>query len=329
MYYFKKPLYIDICDDFDMDKIINSGQCFRAKRIDDECCRFITGSSVMYIKEAEPHRYMVSCTEDEWETVWEPYFDLGRSYNDIIENERGKNSYVDKTMEFGRGLRILRQDPWETLITFIISQRKSIPAIAKSVEALARSFGDYILKSDEHGLTYEASLSAGNVVDSTESLSGGNATNNAVELIAEYFGALAAVDYKSCCSFPTPQQLAAASADELGRCSLGYRTPYVMDAAWKVASGELDLEAIAGHGSEELLLDLQSVYGVGKKVANCVALFAYGRMECAPVDVWIARAIDEEFGGSSPFPMYGENAGIVQQYIFYYKNPRSRAVSER
>ena len=61
---------------------------------------------------------------------------------------------------------------------------------------------------------------------------------------------------------------------------------------------------------------------VGEKVANCVALFSYGRTACVPVDVWISRAIDDDCCGTSPFDLYGENAGIIQQYIFYYKQSR-------
>ena len=58
-----------------------------------------------------------------------------------------------------------------------------------------------------------------------------------------------------------------------------------------------------------LLEALMQQHGVGIKVANCVALFAYGRMECAPVDVWIQRVIDQHYAGQNPFPAYG-NAGI-------------------
>ena len=64
---------------------------------------------------------------------------------------------------------------------------------------------------------------------------------------------------------------------------------------------------------------LLTLDGVGKKVANCVCLFGYGRTAMAPIDVWIQRLIDEEFGGRDPFPAYGQQAGIVQQYLFYYK----------
>lgn len=64
---------------------------------------------------------------------------------------------------------------------------------------------------------------------------------------------------------------------------------------------------------------LLKLHGVGLKVANCVSLFGYGRVARAPIDVWIQRAIDTEWGGKNLFPQFGDVAGIVQQYIFFYK----------
>ena len=74
---------------------------------------------------------------------------------------------------------------------------------------------------------------------------------------------------------------------------------------------------------------LLTLDGVGKKVANCVCLFGYGRTAMAPIDVWIQRLIDEEFGGRDPFPSYGQQAGIVQQYLFYYKRSTRRSVAHK
>lgn len=71
----------------------------------------------------------------------EENFDLDRYYRDTFDKEYNKHPFVDEVMQFGRGLRILRQEPWEMLVTFIISQRKSIPAIATAVEALATQYG--------------------------------------------------------------------------------------------------------------------------------------------------------------------------------------------
>ena len=62
----------------------------------------------------------------------------------------------------------------------------------------------------------------------------------------------------------------------------------------------------------------EAVNGVGNKIANCVALFAYGRTALAPVDTWISKVIRSEYGGVNPFPAYGGAAGIMQQYVFYH-----------
>lgn len=86
-----------------------------------------------------------------------------------------------------------------------------------------------------------------------------------------------------------------------------------------MASGALDLKSLALLPDETLLAKLMEMDGVGKKVANCVALFGYGRTALAPIDVWIARLIQEDFDGQDPFPQYGAEAGILQQYFFYYK----------
>ena len=69
---------------------------------------------------------------------------------------------------------------------------------------------------------------------------------------------------------------------------------------------------------DALISNLTGVHGVGKKVANCVCLFSYNRTASAPVDTWIQKVIDKYYGGIDPLCTYGECAGIMQQYIFYY-----------
>lgn len=265
-------LQIEIQDDFDLEKTASCGQCFRARPLDDGFFRFLSGDHVIYIKETGDHQFSVSCSKEEWKEIWIRYFDLNRSYKNLYLEEREKHDYVRRAMDCGRGIRILRQDPWEMLVTFIISQRKSIPAISKSVEALAEKYGHRIQTDRE--IIY---------------------------------------------SFPTPEEMADASVDDLKECSLGYRVPYIYDAIQKVTSGSLNLDKIAEYSDEELFQELQTVNGVGKKVANCICLFGYGRMARVPVDVWIARAVDEDCCGEDPFRLFEGNAGIIQQYVFYYK----------
>lgn len=265
-------MLIEIEDDFDLQKIALSGQCFRVKQFDNGIYRFVTGDSCIYIKDMGNRLFSVSSDMDEWNHVWRRYFDFDRCYRDIFDREYNKHSFVNKAMEFGRGLRILRQEPWEMLVTFIISQRKSIPAIATAVEVLATQYG-HCIQTD-------------------------------LEVLR---------------AFPTPHELKSVSKEDLEKCKLGYRASYVFDAIQKVLSGTLDLQYLTEKDDEYILESLQQVYGVGKKVANCVGLFAYGRTSCVPVDVWISRAIENECRGISPFHLFDENAGIIQQYIFYYE----------
>ena len=137
-------MQVTISDDFDLQKIADSGQCFRVKEPGDGTFRFITGSDVLYIEKLSRARYEVSCSDEVWRRVWVPYFDLERNYLRIRQAIPDSDTYMQSAARGGKGIRILRQDPWETLVTFIISQRKSIPAIKASVELLARRFGEII-----------------------------------------------------------------------------------------------------------------------------------------------------------------------------------------
>ena len=266
---------VEIQDDFDLRKIVESGQCFRACQVGDGTYRFVTGNNVLYMRETEKGTFSVSCGFDEWKRIWIKYFDMDRNYRRIYEKEYGKHPVVDRAMDAGRGLRILWQDPWEILISTIISQRKSIPAIQKAVETIAKKYGS---------------------VKKTE--------------------------YEELSLFPSATDLLGVAEDDMRKCGVGYRAPYILDAISKVSNGEVNLRNISQLPDVELLQCLKSIRGVGEKVANCVALFSYGRTACVPVDVWISRAIDDDCNGKSPFDLYGDNAGIIQQYIFYYKQSR-------
>ncbi len=258
-------------DDFDLEKIYKSGQCFRINKSENCTYRFITGDNVLHIKNIDKGIFEVDCSQNKWDEIWHNYFDLGRNYSKIRHDIYEDDIILSQMAQFGKGVRIVRQEPFEMLITFIISQRKSIPAIKKSVEALCKLCGDEINVNGEF-------------------------------------------IYK----FPTAKQIAALTSEQLASCSLGYRVPYVAHAAKTVCENNNFLQNLETLTDEELLNGLLSIKGVGIKVANCIALFAYARVNCAPVDVWIQRVIDNDFKGVNPFVKYKINAGIYQQYMFYY-----------
>lgn len=261
---------ITIDDDFDLEKIAESGQCFRVRRFDDGAYRFMTGRELVYVTPLCGGKFSVECSPGAWETLWRDYFDLGRDYRRIRMSVSPGDGFMREMASCGEGLRVLRQEPWETLVTFIISQRKSIPAIKTAVEKLASRLGEPVTSPRE-----------------------------------------------TVFAFPAPEAILRES-DEVAASGVGYRLSYIIDAARKVASGELDLATLSELSDEELRAKLKSVHGVGDKVANCVALFAYGRMACVPVDTWIARIIAAHYGGENPFVKYGSAGGIMQQYAFCY-----------
>ena len=263
-------------DDFDLQKIADSGQCFRCADIGG-AYRFITGHEVVYITPRGEGSFEVSADKEKWDRIWAPYFDLDRSY--AIIRRMADDDFMRSAAGAGEGIRILKQDPWETLVTFIISQRKSIPAIKKSVEALCAACGELIT-----------------------------------------------TDRESLYVFPDAHAVAALSTDELAACALGYRVPYIRDAALKVSKGEICLDKLSSCDDDELFEELKTIKGVGNKVASCVMLFAYARTAFAPVDTWISKVLEGQYGGRNVFADYGENAGIMQQYVFYYAQKNKAAV---
>lgn len=270
---------VDIEDDFDLGKIVDSGQCFRAKEVSEGVFRFITLNHVIDMEKAGAKTYKISCGISEWELFWSKYFDLQTDYTEIRKEitDFGSNKpfgeYLNLAVEYGKGIRILRQDPFETLISFIISQRKSIPAIRTAIELICDTFGDPIKTPD----------------------------NSEVK------------------AFPLVDDLCKVSAFELSKFSLGYRSAYVHDALQKVKGLSIALDDLYSSNDDDLLSTLKTIKGVGDKVAACIALYAYHRFACVPIDVWIKRSIQEDFGGENVFMQFGSLAGVLQQYIFYYK----------
>lgn len=268
---------IHIDDDFDLDKIIDSGQCFRPQRLPDGRYRFLTKRSVLHLFPLSSHTWEADCTPYAWKHIWSPYFDLDTDYQSLRNNISPSDLFLRKAAEYGKGIRLLRQDPFEMLITFIISQRKSIPAIRSAVEKLCRAAGS-------------------SVQTETEKL------------------------YR----FPSPARLSRLSLATLRDCSLGYRAPYIYQASKLVSQQNIKMKELARLSDQDLLEQLQTLPGVGIKVASCVSLYGFHRTAAAPVDIWISRVISDRYGGHNPFPAFGSRAGLMQQYMFYYyKNHRT------
>ena len=140
---------IIITDDFDLQKIADSGQAFRIFTFEDGTYRFITGQNILYIRQNDKDTYDISCGEEVWNDIWFPYFHLNRSYYEVRNLIGVRDKYLQAAANNGKGIRILKQDPWEMIITFIISQQKTIPSIKKCVEELSIRYGTKITTERE------------------------------------------------------------------------------------------------------------------------------------------------------------------------------------
>ncbi len=131
------------CDNFNLDMTFDCGQAFRFKKISDNLWQTVAYGKKLVIEDADGFIVLRDVTENEFYSLWENYFDLKRDYNEII-----KVLSADKTLKiaakYGKGIRILNQEPFETLCSFIISQNNNIPRIKGIIDRLCKKYGEYL-----------------------------------------------------------------------------------------------------------------------------------------------------------------------------------------
>ena len=258
----KVILYGAPCTDASL--IFDCGQAFRFDKADDGAwCGTAFGKYIRVYQDAEK-TVIDGASKEDFEKIWYNYFDFGRNYDEILTTFEG-DDLLEKAAKENYGIRVLKQEKWETLCSFIISQNNNIPRIKGIIKRLCENFGE----------------KAGD-------------------------------DF----SFPPAEKIAALSAEDLVPLRAGFRNKYILDAAKKVASGEVDLEKIESLSTEDGEKELMKIKGVGTKVAQCVLLFAYGREDAFPVDVWVKRVMTLYPDGLPEQVL--KNRGIAQQYLFHY-----------
>lgn len=299
-------------DDFSIEAVAESGQCFRIVRINDSTWSVIAYGRYLEIAAMpdEDGSYSFSCTDEEFESFWKDYFDLGTDYDIYRKTALPDDEYLRTAIAFGSGIRMLRQEPWEMLISFIISQRKSVPAIRTSIERLSERFGKRIYAGEDLRLNAAVSGTSTEADDYRKSCDTEHSSS-------EGSSAKAKDSNRLLYAFPTPEALVSADSEELSACGLGYRLEYIRNAASQVLSGELELDALGELDTDTLIARLMELKGVGIKVASCIALFGYHRLDTVPVDVWMKRVIAQVYHGTLPAE-YRQYAGVLQQYMFNY-----------
>ena len=127
---------------FDIKQIAESGQCFRMNPIGPNRYSLVAFDRYIELEQLEDDLIEITCSENDYNKIWKDYFDLDYDYGYIVDNLiKGPDEFLNKAAEYGRGIRILRQDPFEMLISFIISQNKNIPSIKTCIERISQVYG--------------------------------------------------------------------------------------------------------------------------------------------------------------------------------------------
>jgi len=252
---------------FILSQILDNGQAFRwSANNDNGGFSGIAHGRRLDLEIQNGDLILKNVSKQEYESLWQNYFDLSRSYDDLRCRFQIDET-LQKALAYSPGLRIMKQDPWETLITFILSQNSNIPRIKGMVSRLCECFGKL--------------LPCGGY------------------------------------TFPDAAALAKLTNTDLSDIRTGYRAAYIIDAARRVYDGRLDLTELSQKTSEDVRKALLEIHGVGPKVADCVLLFGFGRVEYFPLDVWMKKVMSEHYPSGFPKEL-ADTAGIAQQFLFHY-----------
>ncbi len=137
---------------FSLEQICRSGQCFRMRDLGEGCFSLTAGDKFLRAVQ-NGDRVTFYCSPKEFSGFWEDYFDLGSDYGEWISGIDPGDPYLTRAAREACGVRILRQDLWEMLVTFLISQRNNIPRITRSIELLCKTYGEQC-QSDDGTLYY-------------------------------------------------------------------------------------------------------------------------------------------------------------------------------
>ena len=258
---------------FNLEQTFECGQCFRWSKTDCGTYSGVAFGKALTISQNDTTVTLQGCNKNDFENVWYSYFDLGTDYDEIKDSLASLHPVLKEAQQYAPGIRILNQEPWEALCSFIISQNNNIPRIKGIIDRLCRQYGEPI----------DDNLYA----------------------------------------FPTAEKLSRCTVDDLAPLRSGFRAKYIVDAAAKAATNEINLHEIKKMPVEQARKELMKIKGVGPKVADCTMLYGMGKKECFPMDVWMKRAMEVLFPNLTPED-FGTNAGIAQQYIFHYSrmNPQ-------
>lgn len=257
--FYDNYLIIKELSNFKLKHIFECGQIFRFEEIEENDFIVIAFGRLIEVKEEGNDVIIYNSTKEDFQNIWLKYFDLDRDYS-VIKDELSKDVLLKQSIEFGYGVRVLNQDPFEMLISFIISARNNIPSIKKTVNKISNKWGKEIIYKDK---TYYAFPNIDEIKDAT------------LEEIQE-----TGASFRSKYIFDTIKNVYNSKSGK-GNLKTNDENEYI----------KYDLDYIKNLDDDECHNALQEFKGVGSKVADCIMLFSMEKTSAFPVDVWVKRAM--------------------------------------
>ncbi|MEZ7989824.1 MAG: DNA-3-methyladenine glycosylase 2 [Nitrosopumilus sp.] len=261
----------------DIDNSINSGQVFLWEKCGSDWYG-INGQDILKINKNAVIKSIQNSKTD--------FFRKKDNMQEIIKSI-SKDKTVKKAIKQYEGLRIFKQDPFQCMISFIISSNSNIQKIKTSLEKITKKFGVKVEIQNK-----------------------------------EFF------------LFPKPEKLANASIEEIKKCGVGYRAPFIKQAAEMIFSKKIDLEYLEKLDYKEAKKNICLIPGVGNKVADCILLFSLNKLEAFPLDTWMIKILEKYYSNEFKIETktitqkqyeilhekivnyFGPYCGYAQQFLF-------------
>lgn len=269
----KDCIIIENDESFNIVDILECGQVFSYKKTSDDA--YFVISFDKYAKIIFDKTNTKIFTKDV--EYFYNYFDLNTDYEKIKNNLKTNFGYFSKYLDAGKGIRLLKQDSYQTIISFIVSANNNIKRIKNILFKMSEKFGSKIENTDFY-------------------------------------------------AFPTLQQLSKATVTDFNLLGAGYRSEYLIETIKLLQTEEFSIKNLKSLTTKELKKKLLMLKGVGPKVADCIALFGFSRMDVFPVDTWIRKAyylfetkkMSDDKISDYFVNIYKDLSGYAQQYLYNY-----------
>jgi len=261
----------------DVDNSINSGQVFLWQK-SEENWYGIDGQNILKINQRGKIKSISNIKTN--------FFRKNDDVENIIKSI-SKDETIKKAVKEYKGLRIFNQDPFQCMISFIISSNSNIQKIKNSLEKISKKFGIKVIIQNK-----------------------------------EFF------------LFPKPEKIAQASINEIKTCGVGYRAPFIKEAAKMVTLKKINFEYLKNSDYNETKRNLRLIPGVGNKVADCIMLFSLNKLDAFPLDTWMIKILEKYYSNEFQIETktitekqyeilhkkivdyFGPYCGYAQQFLF-------------